>query len=239
MPARFLEDDDQQGLAHFVEHMAFNGTRRFSKNALVNFLERSGVRFGPDLNAYTSFDETVYMLQMPTDRPGLVDSAFMVLEEWAAWSHGRGGDRQRAWCDSRRVAPGPGCRRPHAEKILPGHLQLLTICRPPSDRYTGRIDTASHETLRRFYRDWYRPNLQAVVVVGDIDPAYAEAKIKKTLWPPQNPKRQRERTVFGVPDNIEPLVAMATDPEATSSVFRLMYKHPAKLCTPGPITAKC
>ncbi|MBK9290082.1 MAG: insulinase family protein [Bacteroidetes bacterium] len=80
-----LEDDDQQGLAHFVEHMAFNGTRRFSKNALVNFLERSGVRFGPDLNAYTSFDETVYMLQMPTDRPGLVDSAFMVLEEWAAW----------------------------------------------------------------------------------------------------------------------------------------------------------
>ncbi|MGE4542462.1 MAG: M16 family metallopeptidase, partial [Bacteroidales bacterium] len=78
-----LEDDDQQGLAHFVEHMCFNGTKNFSKSALIDFLEQSGVRFGADLNAYTSFDETVYMLQLPTDRQGLIDSAFMVLEDWA------------------------------------------------------------------------------------------------------------------------------------------------------------
>ncbi|MBK9290092.1 MAG: insulinase family protein [Bacteroidetes bacterium] len=224
-----LEDDDQQGLAHFVEHMAFNGTRRFSKNALVNFLERSGVRFGPDLNAYTSFDETVYMLQMPTDRPGLVDSAFMVLEEWAAWvaMEGEEIDKERGVIrEEWRL--GLGAEDRMREKYFPVIFNGSRYADRLPIGTLGVIDTASHETLRRFYRDWYRPNLQAVVVVGDIDPAYAEAKIKKHFGHLKNPKRQRERTVFGVPDNIEPLVAMATDPEATSSVFRLMYKHPRK-----------
>ncbi|MBK9291993.1 MAG: insulinase family protein [Bacteroidetes bacterium] len=206
-----LEDDDQQGLAHFVEHMAFNGTRRFSKNALVNFLERSGVRFGPDLNAYTSFDETVYMLQMPTDRPGLVDSAFMVLEEWAAWvaMEGEEIDKERGVIrEEWRL--GLGAEDRMRKKYFPVIFNGSRYADRLPIGTLGVIDTASHETLRRFYRDWYRPNLQAVVVVGDIDPAYAEAKIKKHFGHLKNPKRQRERTVFGVPDNIEPLVAMAT-----------------------------
>lgn len=224
-----LEDDGQQGLAHFVEHMAFNGTRRFTKNALVNFLERSGVRFGPDLNAYTSFDETVYMLQMPTDRPGLVDSAFMVLEEWAAWVAMEDDeiDKERGVIrEEWRLGLGAEdrMRKKYFPVIFKGSLY--------ADRLPigtlGVIDTASYETLRRFYRDWYRPNLQAVVVVGDIDPLYAEAKIKQHFARLKNPKKSRERKMFGVPDNKEPLVSVATDPEATNTVFRLMYKHPRK-----------
>jgi len=224
-----LEDEDQQGLAHFVEHMAFNGTRRFTRNALVNFLERAGVRFGPDLNAYTSFDETVYMLQMPTDRRGLVDSAFMVLEEWAAWVAMEGDeiDKERGVIrEEWRLGLGAEdrMRKKYFPVIFNGSLYAERL---PIGTL-GVIDTASYETLRRFYRDWYRPNLQAVVVVGDIDPAYAESMIKKHFGPLKNPKKQRERKIFGVPDNIEPLVSVATDPEATNAVFRLMYKHPRK-----------
>ncbi|HMM11303.1 MAG TPA: insulinase family protein [Bacteroidales bacterium] len=224
-----LEDDDQQGLAHFVEHMAFNGTKRFTKNALVNFLERAGVRFGPDLNAYTSFDETVYMLQMPTDRPGLVDSAFMVLEEWAAWVafEGEEIDKERGVIrEEWRL--GLGAEDRMRKQYFPVMFNGSRYAERLPIGTLGVIDTASHETLRRFYRDWYRPNLQAIVVVGDIDPAYAEAMIKKHFGKLKNPKNQRERKVFTVPDNIEPLVSVATDPEATNTVFRLMYKHPRK-----------
>lgn len=224
-----LEDENQQGLAHFVEHMAFNGTKRFTKNALVNFLERAGVRFGPDLNAYTSFDETVYMLQMPTDRPGLVDSAFMVLEEWAAWvaMEGEEIDKERGVIrEEWRL--GLGAEDRMRKKYFPVIFNGSRYAERLPIGQLGVIDTASYETLRRFYRDWYRPNLQAVVVVGDIDPAYAEAKIKKHFAGLKNPKKQRERVTFGVPDNIEPLVSVATDPEATNTVFRLMYKHPRK-----------
>lgn len=221
-----LEDDEQQGLAHFAEHMAFNGTENFSKSALVDFLERAGVRFGADLNAYTSFDETVYMLQLPTDRKGLVDSAFMVLEDWAhlvsfdaeeidkergvireEWRLGQGAeDRMR-----KLYFPTIFSGSRYAERLPIGTL--------------GVIDTASYETLRRFYREWYRPNLQAVIVVGDLDPQLVEEKIIQHFAHIQNPEKARERTVFSVPGNLEPLVAVATDKEATSTMLRLLYKH--------------
>lgn len=221
-----LEDDEQQGLAHFAEHMAFNGTKNFSKSALVDFLERAGVRFGADLNAYTSFDETVYMLQLPTDRKGLVDSAFMVLEDWAhqVSFDAEEIDKERGVIrEEWRLGQGAEdrMRKSYFPVIFSGSLyaQRLPI------GTLGVIDTASYETLRRFYREWYRPNLQAVIVVGDIDIQLAEEKILQHFAHIKNPDNARERAIFKVPGNKAPLVAIATDKEATSTVLRLLYKH--------------
>lgn len=222
-----LEDEDQQGLAHFVEHMAFNGTANFTKSALVNFLEKVGVRFGPDLNAYTSFDETVYMLQLPTDRQGLIDSAFMVLEDWAHQLslEGEEIDKERGVIrEEWRLGLGADdrMRKKYFPIIFNGSLYAERL---PIGTL-GVIDTASYETLRRFYHDWYRPNLQAVIVVGDMDMDLAEAKIKEHFGHIQNPENERPREKFTIPGNVEPLVAIATDKEATSTSLMLLYKHP-------------
>lgn len=223
-----LEDDDQQGLAHFLEHMAFNGTEDFSKNDLINFLEESGVDFGADLNAYTSFDETVYMFQMPADRQGLIDSAFMVLENWA---HKLSFDEEEI--DKERGVVheewrlGLGAQDRMMKKILPVALK--------DSRYAERlpigkmsvIDSCEYSAISRFYDDWYRPNLMAIVVVGDIDPAYAEEKIKKHFHKLKNPEKERPRTEYNIPNNGEPLVAVATDKEATNTfvtIFRKLNK---------------
>jgi zinc protease len=153
----------------------------------------------------------------------------MVLEEWAAWvaMEDEEIDKERGVIrEEWRLGLGAEdrMRKKYFPVIFNGSLYAERL---PIGTL-GVIDTASYETLRRFYRDWYRPNLQAVVVVGDIDPAYAEAKIKKHFGPLKNPKNQRERKTFGVPDNIDPLISVATDHEATNATFRLMYKHPRK-----------
>lgn len=227
-----LEDDDQQGLAHFTEHMAFNGTKHFSKNALVDFLERAGVRFGADLNAYTSFDETVYMLQLPTDRPGLVDSAFLVMEDWAhhVSMEGEEIDKERGVIRE-EWRQGLGADDRMRKKYYP------TIFN--GSKYASRlpiglievIDHAEHETLRRFYRDWYRPNLQAIVVVGDLDLQQMEEHVIRHFSALKNPDNQRERVNFDIPGNKEPLVAIVNDEEATGSSVMLFYKHPRKETT--------
>lgn len=222
-----LEDEDQQGLAHFVEHMAFNGTENFSKSELIDFLEKVGVRFGPDLNAYTSFDETVYMLQLPTDRQGLIDSAFMVLEDWAHLLslEGEEIDKERGVIrEEWRLGLGADdrMRKKYFPVIFNGSLY--------ADRLPigtlGVIDTASYDALRSFYHDWYRPNLQAVIVVGDMDMDLAEAKIKQHFGQIQNPENERTREKFSIPGNVDPLVAIVTDKEATSTNLMLFYKHP-------------
>lgn len=224
-----LEDEDQQGLAHFVEHMAFNGTRNFSKSALVNFLERVGVRFGPDLNAYTSFDETVYMLQLPTDRTGLVDSAFMVLEDWAHQLslEGEEIDKERGVIrEEWRLGLGADDRM--RKKYFPVIFKDSRYADRLPIGKIGVIDTASYETLRSFYHEWYRPDLQAIVVVGDIDPAVAEQKIISHFGSIRNPENVRERITYGVPENQKPLVAITTDKEATNTSVMLFYKHEKK-----------
>ena len=224
-----LEDDDQQGLAHFVEHMCFNGTKNFNKSALVDFLEKSGVRFGADLNAYTSFDETVYMLQLPTDRQGLIDSAFMVLEDWA----------HQVSFDPEEIDKERGVIREEWRMGLGANDRMRKAYFPiifNNSRYAERlpigkidiIDTAAYERLTTFYKDWYRPNLQAVIVVGDIDIQMAEEKIISHFAPIKNPKKAKERLSYDIPGNKEPLVAIATDPEATSSTVMMFYKHPKK-----------
>ncbi|MCF6169797.1 MAG: insulinase family protein [Bacteroidales bacterium] len=220
-----LEDDDQQGIAHFNEHMAFNGTKHFDKNDLINFLEKSGVDFGADLNAYTSFDETVYMFQMPADRQGLLDSAFMVLEDWAhnvSYSDEEIDKERGVVHEEWRL--GLGAEDRMMKKYIPIILK--------NSRYAERlpigkmsvIDSCSPEALRRFYEDWYRPNLMAVIVVGDIDPVFAEEQIKDHFGKLKGPKKERPRTVYNIPDNDQPLVAIATDKEATYTIAALLYK---------------
>ena len=220
-----LEDEDQLGLAHFLEHTAFNGTTNFRKNELVSYLESIGVRFGADLNAYTGFDETVYILPIPTDSTHIVDKAFQILEDWA---HGQLFDSTEVVNERGIVVEEWRGRKGAGDRML---QQWLPIALKDS-RYATRlpvgtkesIESASPARLRRFYNDWYRPDLMAVVAVGDFDPARIEGLIKQhfgRIAPRPNP---RPRTVVAVPDNRTPLVAIATDPEATSTSVDVIFK---------------
>lgn len=222
-----LENDNQQGLAHFMEHMNFNGTKTFPKNELVNFLQKTGVKFGADINAYTSFDETVYKLQLPTDDSTLVLNGFQVLEDWAhnATLDGKEIDKERGIIvEEWRL--GLGAQDRMRKQFFPVIFK--------DSRYAERlpigkvevIEKFKHETLRDFYRDWYRPNLQAIIVVGDIDPAAMETLIISHFSGLKNPENLRERITYDIPENIDPLVAVTTDKEATNNIVLLFYKHP-------------
>ena len=174
-----LEEDDQRGLAHFVEHMAFNGTKNFPKHDLIAFIESLGMRFGADLNAYTSFDETVYMLQVPTDKPGAVERAFQVLEDWAhnvtfepAEIEKERGVVMEEWRGSR----GAGMRT--VERLFPIAFKGSRYAERIPIGLPAIIQNAKPERLVQFYKDWYRPDLMAVVAVGDFDKAAIQKLIK-------------------------------------------------------------
>jgi len=221
-----LENDDQQGLAHFTEHMNFNGTRTFPKNELIDFLQKTGVRFGADINAYTSFDETVYMLQLPTDDTALVEKGYRVLEDWAHYAvlDNKEIDKERGII-TEEWRLGLGARDRMMKKFFP----VIFKGSKYADRIPiGKIEVIQnfkHETLKDFYHDWYRPNLQAVIVVGDLDPVQAEAQIKAHFGNMQNPSNPRDRTTFDIPDNTEPLIAITTDKEATDNYVLMFFKH--------------
>jgi zinc protease len=220
-----LEDDDQLGLAHFLEHTAFNGTTNFKKNDLVSYLESIGVRFGADLNAYTGFDETVYILPVPTDSAHIVDKAFQILEDWA---HGQIFDPTEVTNERGIVVEEWRGRKGAGERML---QQWLPVALKGS-RYATRlpigtkesIESANPERLRRFYQDWYRPDLMAVIAVGDFDPARIETIIKQRFSGIAPKPGARPRTLAEVPDNRTPLVAIATDREATSSSVDVIFK---------------
>ena len=220
-----LEDEDQQGLAHFVEHMAFNGTKNFAKQELIDYLELIGMRFGPDLNAYTSFDETVYMLTVPTDSAEVVETAFQILEDWAhqiSFEPEEIDKERGVVVEEWRL--GRGAQRRMFDEQLPILLK--------DSRYATRLpigqkavlDTFQHEALRRFYRTWYRPDLMGLVAVGDLEPAALEALVQDYFARIPAAASPRDRTVFPVPDHEETLFAIATDPEATYNSVSIYYK---------------
>ncbi|NVN95684.1 MAG: insulinase family protein [Bacteroidetes bacterium] len=222
-----METDIQQGLAHFTEHMCFNGTTHFPKNELVNFLQTIGVRFGADINAYTSFDETVYMLQIPTDKEGLLEKGYQVIEDWAhnVTMDGKEIDKERGVI-TEEWRLGLGANDRMRKKYFPVIFKGSKYAdRVPIGTYEN-LQSFKHETLREFYHDWYRPNLQAVIVVGDINVDSAEAKIKQHFGGIKNPENPKPRTTFDLPANKEPLIAITTDKEATSNMVMLFYKHP-------------
>lgn len=219
-----LENDSQQGLAHFCEHMAFNGTKNFPKQALVDYLESAGVRFGPDLNAYTSFDETVYMIQVPTDTASILERGLDILEDWAhlvAYSDEEIEKERGVVMEEWRLGRGANARM--QDKILPiifkdsRYAQRLPIGKPEI------ISSCPHDTLRQFYRDWYRPDLMAVIVVGDIKKDAIEQLIKKHFADIPTPATERARADFSVPGHAQTYFAIATDPEATSTSLRVAY----------------
>ncbi|HYC40486.1 MAG TPA: insulinase family protein [Chitinophagaceae bacterium] len=224
-----LEDDDQQGLAHFMEHMNFNGTKRFPKNELVSYLQSIGVEFGADLNAYTSFDETVYILPVPTDKPELVDKGLEILEDWA----------HNALLDSTEIEKERGVvieewrlSRGAEERLM---RQTLPV-QYRGSRYADRLpigkkevlEKFSHDALKRFYTDWYRPDLQAIIVVGDIDVSDMEEKIKRVFGDIPAATNPRPRVSFPVPDHEEPLTVVAKDKETGFPSIEVLYKKDAR-----------
>jgi zinc protease len=220
-----VEEDDQRGLAHLLEHMAFNGTAHFPKQEIVTFLESLGMRFGPSVNAYTSFDETVYMLQVPTEKPEVLDRAFLILEDWAhaqtldpAEIDKERGVVREEW----RLRRGAGARM--QDQQLPIMLK--------GSRYADRIpigtleviDKFPHERLKKFYTDWYRPDLMTVVAVGDFDVAAIEKMIKAHFEPIPAGTSKKPRPSYPVPDHPGTLYAIATDKEATSTSISIYSK---------------
>ena len=219
-----LEDDNQQGLAHLSEHMAFNGTTHFKKNDIVSFLQSIGVGFGNDLNAYTSFDETVYILPIPTDKPGNIDKGFQILQDWAhnVTYNNKDIDEERPIVlEESRL--GKGAQDRMFRKIYP---ELFAGSKYGERIPIGKdsiVKNASYATIKKFYKDWYRPNLMAVIVVGDIDPAKAENLVKKYFSGLKNPVNERPRITPGVPPYKKSSAEVVTDKEATSYSFLVNY----------------
>ena len=222
-----LEDDDQLGLAHFLEHMAFNGTNNFAKHELIEFMESIGMRFGPGLNAYTGFDETVYMLQIPTDSEEVMEKAFQILEDWtqALSLENEEIDKERGVIiEEWRMGRGANARM--MDKQFPiifkgsHYANRLTIGKKEI------IENFEHDVLKRFYKDWYRPDLMAVVAVGDFESTKVEPLIIKHFAQIPKATSPRPRTVFPVPDHEETLFAIATDKEAMNTSVAVIHKLP-------------
>jgi zinc protease len=220
-----VEDDDQLGLAHVVEHMAFNGTENFARQELVDYLERVGMRFGPDLNAYTSFDETVYMLTVPTDAPGVLETGIRILEEWAAritFDPEEVEKERGVVIEEWRAAQGAGTR------VQDRHFPKLVGVGRYSERMPiGTLEslrTFDVEALRRFYQEWYRPDLMAVVAVGDFDPVAVEALIRERFAALENPAPSRPRAVHEIASHPRTEVSAVGDPEATGSSISVYLK---------------
>ena len=224
-----LEEDNQRGLAHFLEHMCFNGTTNFPGKAMINWLETIGVRFGENLNAYTSIDETVYNIDnVPVIRDGIVDSCLLILHDWAndltlaeAEIDNERGVIHEEW------RTGQGAMMRMYEQALPkafegckyGHrLPIGTI---------EVIDNFPYKALCDYYEAWYRPDQQGIVVVGDVDVDKVEAKIKEIFSPIKMPANAPERKYEPVPDNKEPIVTIAKDKEQPSTMIYIWHKHPA------------
>ncbi|MEO6722658.1 MAG: insulinase family protein [Ferruginibacter sp.] len=227
------EDDDQQGLAHMAEHMAFNGTTHFKKNDIISFLQDIGVGFGNDLNAYTSFDETVYILPIPTSKPENLEKGFQVLEDWAhnvTYNNDDiDGERPIILEESRL---GKGAQDRMFRKIYPKLFKGSLYANRLPIGMDSIVKGFPHETIKRFYQDWYRPDLMAVVVVGDITVEKAEGLIKKHFSGLKSPATIRERKYAEVLPYSSSDAVVITDKEATSYALTVQYpffvKHSLK-----------
>jgi len=224
-----LEDDDQNGLAHFCEHMAFNGTATFPKSELVNFLETMGVRFGADLNAYTNLDETVYTLTVPLDKSQNVIKGIQVLRDWAGFVS----YDEKSINDERGVVMEEWRLRKGAEeRVRDKHRSAMYYGSKYATRDvigdTNVLLRAPTENLRRFYRTWYRPENISIIAIGDIDPASFESLLNKYFSsPPSAGERASSRPQITLPPHKETLVSIATDPELQSARAEIFIKHPA------------
>ncbi len=221
------EMESQRGLAHFLEHMCFNGTRHFPGNAIIDYMESIGVKFGANLNAYTSTDETVYNIcNVPTTRQGALDTCLLVLSDWSQDLLLKGKDID----EERGVIEGEYRHRAGANyRFLDKALPRLY----PGSLYGQRqpiglmsvVKTFKHKVLRDYYKRWYHPSNQCIIVVGDIDADRTVAQIEKLFGKVKNPKNAPAVTPVAVPDNEQAITIVETDPEQTTTSVRLMFKH--------------
>ncbi|WP_298312927.1 pitrilysin family protein [uncultured Aquimarina sp.] len=220
-----LENENQLGLAHFMEHMNFNGTKNFKKNDLIDYLQTIGVKFGADLNAYTSFDQTVYILPIPSDDPEKLEKGFQIIEDWAhnAELTEEGIDGERGVVlEEYRIGKGAN------ERMLQKYLPIIAYNSKYSERLPigtkENLENFKYEDVRSYYKDWYRPDLMSVVAVGDLDVTILEQKIKDHFSGIQMPENPKKRETYGTPNHKETLIAVVSDKEASNSIVRLMYK---------------
>ena len=220
-----LEDDDQKGLAHFMEHMCFNGTKNFKKNELVDYLQSIGVKFGAHLNAYTSFDETVYILPIPSDNPEKLEQGFQILEDWAhnALLTSEEIDKERGVVlEEYRL--GKGADERMLQKYLPKVLYGSKYAERLPIGTKENLETFKYESLRRFYKEWYRPDLMAVMAVGDVDVAVLEEKIKSHFGKIPVVENARPREIVNLKNHDETFIAIETDKEASFANIKVMFK---------------
>lgn len=224
-----LEEPNEVGLAHFTEHMNFNGSRQYPGNSMISELEKQGIVFGREINAYTGFDQTVYTLTLPTDNKELFDMGLKILDGWAfgalmtgeeidkergviieEWRMGQGGSerlRAKTWGTMLKGSK-------YAERLPIGTLD--------------RLQNFVYDDIRGFYKKWYQPDNMAVIVVGDFDADEMEQKVIDFFTMVPAPCTPTQRPVYTIDNNVEPLVCVATDKEATSTSVQMFYKHPAK-----------
>ena len=221
-----LEEENQRGLAHFLEHMCFNGSDNFPGNSLINWLESVGVKFGYNLNAYTDVDETVYRINnVPAVRPGVVDSCLLVLHDWAC----------ALTLDPKEIDSERKVIHEEWRQSMVGEMRAIEKLLPviyPDSRYAERlpigtmevVDNFPYQALVDYYHTWYRPDQQGIVVVGDINPAEIEAKIKKIFGSIKMPENAKEREYYPVEDTPGTIFAIGSDPEVRTASFDFMFK---------------
>jgi len=223
-----LEEEDQRGLAHFMEHMEFNGTLHFPHNQLVDYLQRAGLRFGADINAYTSFDETVYQLPLPSDKPGILDTGILIMHDWAqsALLDPVEIDKERGVVlEEKRLGKGA------AERMQRQYWPVLLN----HSRYAFRVpigldtvlDNFKRPQIYRFYHDWYRPDLQALIIVGDVNADSLVRVIKSKFSDLKNPVHEKPRPSYTVPLLGKNQFMVVTDKEMTQTVAEVIIKHKA------------
>ena len=224
-----LEDDDQLGLAHVVEHMAFNGTKHFAGQEITAFMESIGMQFGPSLNAFTTFDDTTFVLKVPTDRMEILERALLILEDWAhnLTFDGREIDKERGVIiEEWRLGRGASARL--QDKLFPVVLEGSRYAERSPIGTKASLDSFSHDRLKQFYRDWYRTDLMAVVAVGDFDPPSIEKLIKQRFGPIPAPIAPKPRPAYPVPDHPGTRFAIATDPELPAASLTIFNKLPIR-----------
>ena len=226
-----LEDEDQRGLAHFLEHMCFNGTENFPGNGVIDWLESQGVKFGYNLNAYTGLDETVYNISnVPLKSDGIVDSCLLVLHDWA----------DGLLLDSMEIDKERGVIHQEWRRSMVGQMRILEKLLPqvyPGSKYGERlpiglmsvVDHFKPQVLRNYYEKWYRPDNQAIIVVGDVDPKAIQAKIENIFDPIQMPENPAPRVWEQVPDTPGTIYAIGSDKEQSASIANMFFKLPQQL----------
>ncbi|MCK5824732.1 MAG: insulinase family protein [Ichthyobacteriaceae bacterium] len=222
-----LEDDNQDGLAHLTEHMAFNGTKNFPKKGILDFLEKNGVAFGHNVNAFTAQDVTAYNLNdVPVSNEAIIDTSLMILHDWSNYIEFEDEEIDA----ERKVVHEEWRTRRNANFRMNKKVTAITL---KASKYAKRdvigsldvIDNCKYETLKSFYKDWYRPDLEALIIVGDFNAKEMEQKVIEMFSTVPKVENPRERKIYEIPNNTEPLIAIASDKEAQRNTVKVTFKH--------------